>query len=111
MHTDFTLEKESVRIDLLGPRTRLFDGTPHGLNYKQKLKCLYRARVNLARAIYSDAEIYLLDDPLAAVDSKVATKLYDNCINGYLKDKTRILVTHQVKYLENASNIVFMDKG
>lgn len=70
-----------------------------------------RARVNLARAIYSEADIYLLDDPLAAVDAKVATKLYDSCINGYLKNKTRILVTHQIKYLENASNIVFMDKG
>ena len=71
----------------------------------------YRARVNLARAIYSDADIYLLDDPLAAVDSKVATKLYDHCINGFLKNKTRVLITHQVKYLENADNVIFMDKG
>merc|ERR1711990_1395412 len=43
-----------------------------------------KARVGLARAIYSDADIYLLDDPLAAVDSKVASRLYDTCINGYL---------------------------
>lgn len=70
-----------------------------------------RARVNLARAIYSDADIYLLDDPLAAVDAKVATRLYDECINGYLKDKTRILVTHQIRYLQNAAHIVFMDGG
>ena len=70
-----------------------------------------KARVGLARAIYSDAQVYLLDDPLAAVDSKVAGRLYDECINGYLADKTRILVTHQTKYLTNASNIILMEKG
>ena len=70
-----------------------------------------KARVSLARAIYSDAQVYLLDDPLAAVDSKVAGRLYDECINGYLADKTRILVTHQTKYLTNASNIILMEKG
>ena len=50
-----------------------------------------KARVSLARAIYADADIYLLDDPLAAVDAKVAKKLYNQCINGYLANKTRIL--------------------
>ena len=42
---------------------------------------------------------------------KVASRLYDTCINGYLADKTRILVTHQTKYLTNASNIILMEKG
>lgn len=44
-----------------------------------------RARINLARAIYKDADIYLLDDPLSAVDSHVSRRLVDKCICGYLK--------------------------
>ena len=48
----------------------------------------------MARAVYSDADIYLLDDPLSAVDPEVAKLIFDLCINGYLKDKVRILVTH-----------------
>ena len=51
--------------------------------------------MSLARAIYQDKDIYLLDDPLSAVDPKVASKIFSNCINGLLKDKTRVLVTHQ----------------
>ena len=46
-----------------------------------------RARINLARALYTDAEIYLLDDPLAAVDTKVVNFLYENAISTFLKNK------------------------
>ncbi len=70
-----------------------------------------RARVNLARALYSDAQIYLFDDPLSAVDASVARKIYDNCINGYLSDKIRILVTHQVHYLSTANQIIYLSSG
>nr|XP_012224795.1 PREDICTED: probable multidrug resistance-associated protein lethal(2)03659 [Linepithema humile]XP_012224797.1 PREDICTED: probable multidrug resistance-associated protein lethal(2)03659 [Linepithema humile]XP_012224798.1 PREDICTED: probable multidrug resistance-associated protein lethal(2)03659 [Linepithema humile]XP_012224799.1 PREDICTED: probable multidrug resistance-associated protein lethal(2)03659 [Linepithema humile]XP_012224800.1 PREDICTED: probable multidrug resistance-associated prot len=70
-----------------------------------------RARINLARAIYKDADIYLLDDPLSAVDSHVSKRLIDDCICGYLKDKTRILVTHQLQYLQLADQIVVMNNG
>ncbi|XP_067215777.1 probable multidrug resistance-associated protein lethal(2)03659 isoform X1 [Linepithema humile] len=70
-----------------------------------------RARINLARAIYKDADIYLLDDPLSAVDSLVSKRLIDECICGYLKDKTRILVTHQLQYLQLADQIVVMNNG
>ena len=52
-----------------------------------------RARIALARACYSRADIYLLDDPFSAIDSQVAQRLFHNCIRGYLKDKTVILVT------------------
>jgi ATP-binding cassette, subfamily C (CFTR/MRP), member 4 len=55
-----------------------------------------KARICFARALYSDADIYLLDDPLAAVDSKVSREMFNKGIKGFLKEKTVILVTHQV---------------
>lgn len=60
-----------------------------------------KARVSLARAIYTDSDIYLLDDPLSAVDSKVAQELYQKCIRPLLGTKTVVLVTHQTHYLSN----------
>ena len=48
----------------------------------------------MARALYSEADIYLLDDPLSAVDPEVANRIFKICINGYLKNKIRVLVTH-----------------
>jgi len=53
-----------------------------------------KARICLARAVYSDADIYLLDDPLSAVDPEVAAKIYDECIHGALAKKCVVLVTH-----------------
>ncbi|XP_014488634.1 PREDICTED: probable multidrug resistance-associated protein lethal(2)03659 isoform X2 [Dinoponera quadriceps] len=70
-----------------------------------------RARINLARAIYKDADIYLLDDPLSAVDAHVSRRIVDECICGYLKGKTRILVTHQLQYLPMADQIIVMNNG
>lgn len=74
-----------------------------------------KARVSLARAVYKNASIYLLDDPLSAVDSHVGKQLFDDCIgpNGYLarQKATRILVTHQVHFLKDADWIIVMDKG
>jgi len=52
------------------------------------------ARISLARAVYADADIYLLDDPLSGVDAKVRFDLYNKCICNFLSNKTRILVTH-----------------
>ncbi|XP_066998976.2 ATP-binding cassette sub-family C member 4 isoform X2 [Anabrus simplex] len=70
-----------------------------------------RARINLARAVYQEADIYLLDDPLSAVDTLVGKHLFDECINGYLKNKTRILVTHQLHYLKKADLLVILKEG
>lgn len=68
-----------------------------------------RARINLARAVYRQADIYLFDDPLSAVDTHVAKHLFERCIKTYLKDKTRILVTHQVQFLKQADAIVIIN--
>lgn len=70
-----------------------------------------RARVNLARAVYKQASIYLLDDPLSAVDTHVGRQLFDKCINGFLKDKTVILITHQLQYLKEADQIIIINNG
>ncbi|XP_052827296.1 ATP-binding cassette sub-family C member 4 isoform X1 [Octopus bimaculoides] len=70
-----------------------------------------RARVSLARALYMDADIYILDDPLSAVDTNVGRHIFNNCINGYLKDKPRILVTHQLQFLPDADHIIILDQG
>ena len=58
-----------------------------------------KARLTLARALYGEADIYLLDDPISAVDSKVAKKLFHNCIKDLGRQKTVILVTHQISYI------------
>ncbi|KAK6644533.1 hypothetical protein RUM43_000800 [Polyplax serrata] len=70
-----------------------------------------RARINLARAVYKEADIYLLDDPLSAVDTHVGKHLFDDCIAGYLKTKTVILATHQLQYLRSVDNILIFSNG
>lgn len=70
-----------------------------------------RARVNLARAIYKQADIYLLDDPLTAVDSHVGKHIFEQCIRDFLSDRICILVTHQLQYLKNVQHVILMSKG
>lgn len=70
-----------------------------------------RARVNLARAVYKEADIYLLDDPLSAVDANVGKQLFDGCITGYLKNKIVVLVTHQLQFLADVNKVVLMHDG
>jgi len=68
-------------------------------------------RVALARAVYADADVYLLDDPLSAVDAHVGSHLFNNCICGVLSGKARILVTHQLQFLPQADKIAVMRGG
>ncbi|CAF1158273.1 unnamed protein product [Rotaria sordida] len=72
-----------------------------------------KARISLARALYVDADLYLLDDPLAAVDSKVAKNIFDQCIGSrsLLCGKTRILVTHQTHFLVEADQMILLTNG
>ncbi|NXW78217.1 MRP7 protein, partial [Hirundo rustica] len=70
-----------------------------------------KARIALARAIYQEKELYLLDDPLAAVDADVASHIMRKCIFGVLKDKTRVLCTHRTEFLEKADALLLMDNG
>uniref|UniRef100_A0A8C5BL37 ABC-type glutathione-S-conjugate transporter n=1 Tax=Gadus morhua TaxID=8049 RepID=A0A8C5BL37_GADMO len=72
-----------------------------------------KQRISLARAAYSHSDIYLLDDPLSAVDSHVGKHLFREVIGpkGLLKDKTRILVTHGVSFLPYVDEIVVLVEG
>ncbi|WPK24340.1 hypothetical protein PUMCH_001610 [Australozyma saopauloensis] len=68
-----------------------------------------KARLCLARAVYAKPSIILLDDVLSAVDAKVGQHIMDHCITGLLKDKTRILATHQLSLISSANRVAFMD--
>ncbi|XP_010226865.1 PREDICTED: multidrug resistance-associated protein 1-like, partial [Tinamus guttatus] len=72
-----------------------------------------KQRVSLARAVYSNADLYLLDDPLSAVDVHVGKHLFDKLIgpSGLLKSKTRVLVTHNLTLLPQADLIIVMEEG
>ncbi|SPQ98048.1 unnamed protein product (mitochondrion) [Plasmodiophora brassicae] len=70
-----------------------------------------KQRVNLARAVYFDPDIILLDDPLSAVDAMVGKALFDQCLMQRLAGKTRVLVTHQLHFVPRADYIVVMDAG
>lgn len=72
-----------------------------------------KQRVSLARAAYQDADIYLLDDPLSAVDAHVDQHLWQKLIgpHGLLKDKMRVLVTHAIHHLDEVDQIMVMKDG
>lgn len=72
-----------------------------------------KQRVSLARAVYSDADVYLLDDVLSAVDAHVGKHIFDNVIgnNGILRKKAKLLVTHAIQYLHNVNQIYYMERG
>uniref|UniRef100_A0A8B9TP25 ABC-type glutathione-S-conjugate transporter n=1 Tax=Anas platyrhynchos TaxID=8839 RepID=A0A8B9TP25_ANAPL len=72
-----------------------------------------KQRVNLARAVYQKASIYLLDDPLSAVDAHVGQHIFEHVLgpNGLLKNKTRVLVTHTISILHQVDNIVVLVDG
>ncbi|ETO24273.1 hypothetical protein RFI_12884, partial [Reticulomyxa filosa] len=73
-----------------------------------------RARVGLARSIYANADIVLLDDPLSAVDSVVAKHIFDHVLDnktGLMKDKIKVLVTHQTQFLPRVDKVIVMERG
>jgi ABC-type multidrug transport system fused ATPase/permease subunit len=70
-----------------------------------------KQRINIARAVYSKADIVLMDDPLSAVDAHVGRHIMDKAICGLLKDKCRILATHQLHVLSRCDRIIVMNNG
>ncbi len=70
-----------------------------------------RARVSLARAVYADADVYLLDDPLSAVDLKIAEHIINHCIRQLLQDKIRVMVTYTESHMKAADQVLVLHKG
>ncbi|XP_043726353.1 ABC transporter C family member 3-like [Telopea speciosissima] len=70
-----------------------------------------KQRIQIARALYHDADIYLLDDPFSAVDAHTGTHLFKECLLGILGSKTVIYVTHQVEFFPSADLILVMRDG
>ncbi|XP_013884203.1 ATP-binding cassette sub-family C member 5 [Austrofundulus limnaeus] len=70
-----------------------------------------RQRISLARALYSDRDVYILDDPLSALDPRVANHIFRNAIKKQLCNKTIIFVTHQLQYLVDCDDVILMKEG
>ncbi|XP_067143181.1 ATP-binding cassette sub-family C member 12-like isoform X1 [Centruroides vittatus] len=87
-----------------GDQTEIGD---HGANLSGGQK----QRICLARALYADKEVYILDDPLSAVDYLVGRHVFQHCLKGALRGKSILFVTHQVQYLEECDSIILMRNG
>ena len=70
-----------------------------------------KAQVALARALYVKADIYLLDDPLGGLNPKLANLLFEKAIKEFLKNKTVVLITHQLRFVKDADLIIVMENG
>ena len=70
-----------------------------------------KARISIARAIYSESEIYIFDDPLSTLDAYVGMNLFKEVFNEYLKNKTFIITTHALQYLCFFDKIFYMSQG
>ncbi|PSS32348.1 ABC transporter C family member 10 like [Actinidia chinensis var. chinensis] len=103
-----TLKKCSLVKDLeLLPYKDLTEIGERGVNLSGGQK----QRIQLARALYQDADIYLLDDPFSAVDAHTATSLFNEYVMGALSTKTVLLVTHQVDFLRAFDSVLLMSDG
>ena len=70
-----------------------------------------KARVSLARAVYADSDIILMDDPISALDAHVRKQIFLQVFQNILKDRTRILVTHAIDFVHLADRVVIMKEG
>ncbi|KAK5935847.1 hypothetical protein CgunFtcFv8_021166 [Champsocephalus gunnari] len=105
---DRVLDVCSLRADLnilqYGDQTEIGE---RGLNLSGGQK----QRISVARAVYSNKDIYLLDDPLSSVDAHVGKHMFEECIKKELQGKSIILITHQLQYLEFCDNILVLEDG
>ncbi|RDY13192.1 ABC transporter C family member 2, partial [Mucuna pruriens] len=70
-----------------------------------------KQRVSLARAVYSNSDVYIFDDPLSALDAHIAQEVFRNCIKEGLRGKTRVLVTNQLHFLPQVDKIILVSEG
>eukprot|EP00301_Raphidiophrys_heterophryoidea_P005475 c12292_g1_i1.p1 GENE.c12292_g1_i1~~c12292_g1_i1.p1 ORF type:complete len:1600 (+),score=427.88 c12292_g1_i1:315-4802(+) len=70
-----------------------------------------KQRVSIARAVYADTNVVILDDPLSALDAKVGRRIFEKCVRGVLDGKTRIMATNQIHFLPQCDHVIFLQKG
>lgn len=70
-----------------------------------------KQRVSIARAVYADADVYLMDDPLSAVDAHVGKALFEGCLTGALAGRTIVLVSNAIHYLSHADKVIWLENG
>ncbi|XP_074328761.1 ABC transporter C family member 2-like [Apium graveolens] len=70
-----------------------------------------KQRVSMARAVYSDSDVYVFDDPLSALDAHVARQVFEKCIKEELRGRTRVLVTNQLHFLSQVDRIILVHDG
>ncbi|OAY47206.1 hypothetical protein MANES_06G060800v8 [Manihot esculenta] len=70
-----------------------------------------KQRVSMARAVYSNSDVYIFDDPLSALDAHVGRKVFNSCIKEALRGKTRVLVTNQLHFLPQVDRIILVSEG
>lgn len=70
-----------------------------------------KARVSLARAVYSNRDLILMDDPISALDANVKKKIFKHVFMQEFKHKTRVLVTHAIDFLHLVDSIILMKDG
>ncbi|XP_049850349.1 multidrug resistance-associated protein 1-like [Schistocerca gregaria] len=109
---DKKLYEEAIRVSALEPDIRILpNGNLTEIGEKGiNLSGGQKQRISLARAVYREADVYLFDDVLSAVDAHVSRQIFEECIKEGLKGKVRILVTHQIQYLSEVDHIVVLDE-
>ncbi|CAM6096367.1 unnamed protein product [Calypogeia fissa] len=105
--------KETLRVcALASDLAQMQDGDQTEIGEKGiNLSGGQKQRVQLARAVYQDADIYLLDDIFSALDAHTGSSIFQDCVRGFLSRKTVLLVTHQVEFLHGADLILVMRDG
>ncbi|KAK9085883.1 hypothetical protein Sjap_026294 [Stephania japonica] len=102
------IEVTSLRHDLeMLPGGDLTEIGERGVNISGGQK----QRVNMARAVYSNSDVYIFDDPLSALDAHVGRQVFDKCIKEELRGKTRVLVTNQLHFLPQVDRIILIHEG
>ena len=70
-----------------------------------------KARVSLARAVYANKDIILMDDPISALDANVKKSIFNNVFMGLLRNKTRVLVTHAIEFMPLVDDVIVFKNG
>ncbi|KAJ1698125.1 hypothetical protein LUZ63_006637 [Rhynchospora breviuscula] len=108
MRYERAIEVTSLQHDLdLLPGGDLTEIGERGVNISGGQK----QRVSMARAVYSDSDVYIFDDPLSALDAHVGRQVFDKCIKDQLRNKTRVLVTNQLHFLPYVDRILLVHDG